>query len=175
MELSGIGPSPSLKVQPTLRHAVIPLIAMAAMWVVGTGKTPVRAELLLLAATAAAGLVGLGLGLKWTQMQSGIIRSMLRGMPAMLVVVCVGALIASWLSAGTIEMIIYYGLAAVSPKGFLVTACLAACLVSTLTGTSYGTAGTIGVALMGIAHGLGVSPGAAAGAVVAGSYFGDKI
>jgi NhaC family Na+:H+ antiporter len=44
-----------------------------------------------------------------------------------------------------------------------------------VTGTSYGTAGTIGVAFMGIAHGLGVPLGQAAGAIVAGAYFGDKI
>jgi NhaC family Na+:H+ antiporter len=44
-----------------------------------------------------------------------------------------------------------------------------------LTGTGYGTIGTIGVAFMGIAHGLDVPPGEAAGALVAGAYLGDKI
>ncbi len=72
-------------------------------------------------------------------------------------------------------MIIYYGLGMISPRMFLVTASLATGVVSVLTGTGYGTIGTVGVAFMGIAHGLGVPPGQAAGALVAGAYLGDKI
>jgi NhaC family Na+:H+ antiporter len=48
-------------------------------------------------------------------------------------------------------------------------------VVSVITGTSWGTIGTIGVALMGIAVGLGINPALTAGAIVAGSYFGDKL
>jgi NhaC family Na+:H+ antiporter len=62
-----------------------------------------------------------------------------------------------------------------SPRFFLVTSCVICSLVSVFTGPSWGTAGTVGVALMGVAAGLGVSPGAAAGAVVSGAYFGDKL
>ena len=69
----------------------------------------------------------------------------------------------------------FYGLKIISPKLFLVTACIVCSVVSLFTGTSWGTVGTMGVAFMGIAHGLGIPPGAAAGAIVAGSYFGDKL
>ena len=72
-------------------------------------------------------------------------------------------------------MITYYGLGLISPGMFLVTAAIAAGIVSVLTGTGYGTIGTVGVAFMGIAHGLGIAPGPAAGALVAGAYLGDKI
>lgn len=72
-------------------------------------------------------------------------------------------------------MMIYYGVQIVSPKWLLVTAFLITCLVSVATGTSWGSVATMGVALMGIASALGVNPAATAGAVIAGSYFGDKI
>ena len=48
-------------------------------------------------------------------------------------------------------------------------------IVSLVTGTSWGTVGTVGVALIGVAGGLGVPMGAAAGAVISGAYFGDKL
>lgn len=72
-------------------------------------------------------------------------------------------------------MIIYYGVQIVNPKFMLVTALFASAILSVVTGTSWGAAGTIGVAMMGIAGGLGVSLPATAGAVVSGAFFGDKL
>ena len=76
---------------------------------------------------------------------------------------------------GAIPMIINYGIQIVNPRFMLVTAFLSSALLSIVTGTSWGAAGTIGVAMMGIAGGLGVSLPATAGAVVSGSFFGDKL
>jgi len=90
-------------------------------------------------------------------------------------VISVGTLIGSWLASGTIPLLIYYGMKLISPKMYLVTACVICSLISLCTGTSWGTVGTVGVALIGIAKGLGIPAGPAAGAIVAGAYFGDKI
>jgi NhaC family Na+:H+ antiporter len=79
------------------------------------------------------------------------------------------------MASGTIPMVIYYGLKLISPKFFLVTACLVCSITALATGTSWGTVGTIGVAFIGIAMGLGIPLGPAAGAIVAGAYFGDKM
>jgi NhaC family Na+:H+ antiporter len=87
----------------------------------------------------------------------------------------VGVLIGTWMASGTIPMVIYYGLKLISPKFFLVTACFVCSLVALATGTSWGTVGTVGVAFIGIAMGLGVPLGLAAGAIVCGAYFGDKM
>nr|MCR5374693.1 Na+/H+ antiporter NhaC [Lachnospiraceae bacterium] len=46
---------------------------------------------------------------------------------------------------------------------------------SVATGSSWGTVGTMGVALMGIALGLDMSLPITAGAIVSGAYFGDKM
>lgn len=87
----------------------------------------------------------------------------------------VGGLIGSWMVGGTIPMLVYYGLKIISPEYLVLTSFLVTCMVSLCTGTSWGSAGTIGVALMGIATGMDANLAAVAGAVVSGAYFGDKI
>lgn len=161
--------------QPSFLQSLTPLIAIAVFLSVGYGVFELRIEILLIAAAAVAGIIAVRLGYSYKEIENGILESMLKGMPAMLVVIVVGALIGSWIAAGTIPLLIYYGLKIISPGLFLVTACIVSSCISLVTGTSYGTAGTIGVAFMGIAHGLGVPLGQAAGAIVAGAYFGDKI
>jgi NhaC family Na+:H+ antiporter len=160
---------------PTFLEAVMPLIAIAVFLGVGYGLLRLRAEVLLIAAAAVAGLIGRRLGYSYRELEAGIIASLSKGMPAMLIVIVVGALIGSWIAAGTIPMLIYYGLEIISPRFFLLTAYIVCSFVSLVTGTSYGTAGTLGVAFVGIAHGLGIPLGQAAGAIVAGAYFGDKL
>jgi Na+:H+ antiporter, NhaC family len=175
METGLITPSSELKRTPNLGQALFVIVGTAVLIGIGFGFYKVKVEVLLVAATAVTGCMAKWLGLGWREMQAGMMQSILKGLPAMLIVVIVGALIGSWLAAGTIPMIIYYGLGMISPRMFLVTASLATGVVSVLTGTGYGTIGTVGVAFMGIAHGLGVPPGQAAGALVAGAYLGDKI
>ena len=84
-------------------------------------------------------------------------------------------IIGTWILGGIVPTLIYYGLQILSPALFLVAACLLCCVVSLATGSSWTTAGTVGIALMGVAAGLGVHPGMAAGAIISGAYFGDKM
>lgn len=163
------------KKQPTFIQALTPLITIAVFLSVGYGVLRLNAEILLIGAAVVAGLIALRLGYSYKEIETGIIASMMKGMPAMLIVIVVGALIGSWIAAGTIPMLIYYGLKIISPQFFLVTACIVSSIISVVTGTSYGTVGTIGVAFIGIAHGLNIPLDQAAGAIVAGAYFGDKI
>ena len=160
---------------PTLAESVAPLLAMGLFLGVGYGVLRLPAEVLLLAAAAIAGLIAHRLGYTYKEIENGILASMMKGMPAMLIVIVVGALIGSWIACGTIPMLIFYGLKLISPTFFLVTACVVCSVVSVVTGTSYGTVGTLGVALMGIAQGLDIPLGQAGGAIVAGAYFGDKL
>ena len=160
---------------PTLAESVAPLVAMGLFLGVGYGVLRLPAEVLLLAAAAVAGIIAHRLGYTYKEIENGILLSMMKGMPAMLIVIVVGALIGSWIACGTIPMLIFYGLKLISPTFFLVTACVVCSVVSVVTGTSYGTVGTLGVALMGIAQGLDIPLGQAGGAIVAGAYFGDKL
>ena len=161
--------------RPSLLISLIPLVTIGLFLGIGYGVYHVRSESLLVSAAFVTGIIAAGLGYSWKEMEEGIVESIAKAMPAMLIVITVGVLIGSWIACGTIPMLIYYGIKLITPRFFLVTACLVSSLVSLFTGTSWGTAGTIGVAFMGIAKGLGIPAGPAAGAIVAGAYFGDKL
>ena len=161
--------------EPSLAVALIPLIVMGLLLGVGYGIYQIRPQVLLVAAAFITGCLGLFLRFKWKEMEEGIVNSIHKAMPAILIMLCVGILIGSWIACGTIPMVIYYGLKLISPKFFLVTACFVCSITSLATGTSWGTIGTLGVAFTGIAMGLGIPLGPAVGAIVAGAYFGDKM
>jgi NhaC family Na+:H+ antiporter len=160
---------------PGFGVALVPLVAMALLLGVGYGVYKIKAQVLLVTAATITAVLGLLLGFEWKDMERGIVDSIHKAMPAILIMLSVGILVGSWMASGTIPMVIYYGLKLISPKFFLATACLVCSVVAVASGTSWGTIGTVGVAFIGIAMGLGIPLGPAAGAVVAGAYFGDKI
>ncbi len=168
-------PDPNPHRRPNLLEAFLPFVVMAALVGVGYGIYGLRIEILLIAAATVAGLVASRLGYTWAELQAGIVEGIAKALPAVLILVSVGALISTWILAGTIPLLVQLGLHSISPRFFLLTACLICSIISLCTGTSWGTVGTMGVALMGVAQGLGIPPGAAGGAIVAGAYFGDKI
>ena len=155
--------------------ALIPLVSMMLLLAVGYGLYQIKPQVLLVAAAFITGTLGFLLHFRWEVMEKGIVESISKAMPAILIMLCVGVLVGSWIAAGTIPMIIFYGLKLISPNLFLVTACFVCSLTSICTGTSWGTIGTLGVAFMGIAIAQGIPMGPAAGAIVAGAYFGDKM
>jgi NhaC family Na+:H+ antiporter len=163
------------KKKPSLLLSLIPLLIMALFLGIGYGIFRVKAEVLLIATAFISGLLGMRLGYTWKEMEEGIVESVRQAMPAMLIVICVGLLIGSWISSGTIPMLIFYGLKIIDPGYFLLTACVVCSVVSLFTGTSWGTVGTIGIAFIGISKGLGIPLAPTAGAIITGAYFGDKI
>ena len=93
----------------------------------------------------------------------------------LLILLCVGMLSGSWMISGIVPTLIYYGVQMMSPQFFLVSSCAICALVSLSSGSSWTTIATIGVALLGIGHALGVSEAWTAGAIISGAYFGDKM
>ena len=122
-----------------------------------------------------AAVVAIAHGYKWQYLEAGILASINRSMQAMLILMVVGLLIGSWIASGVVPAMIYYGLMILSPGIFLFAGCILACIVALATGSSWTTAGTIGIALIGVGQGLGIDPAMTAGAVVSGAYFGDKM
>ncbi len=161
--------------QPNIFIALVPVVIMMLLLIVGYGVYHMKAQVLLITAAFLTGIIALFLKIKWPELEKGIVTNINKAMPAILIMLTVGILVGSWIIAGTIPMIIYYGLKIISPQYFLVTASFVCSLVSVATGTSWGTIGTLGVAFIGIATALGMPLGASAGAIVAGAYFGDKI
>jgi NhaC family Na+:H+ antiporter len=122
-----------------------------------------------------AALVAKANGYKWAFLEQAVVATISRSMQAILILMTVGILIGTWLAAGVIPTLIYYGLAIMSPGIFLFAACIICSIVSLVIGTSWGTTGTMGVAFRGIGLGLGINPAITAGACVSGAYFGDKM
>ena len=94
---------------------------------------------------------------------------------AIVILFLIGAVSGTWTVSGIVPTFIYYGVKIISPKVFLLTACIICALVSVTIGSSWTTIATIGVALLGIGKALGFSDGMIAGAIISGAYFGDKI
>ena len=129
----------------------------------------------LILAACVAGIVAVANGWKWAYLEQGILASINRSMQAILILAIVGCMISAWMAAGTIPSMMYYGIKVISPKVFLLTACILCSVVSLATGSSWSTAGSMGVALIGVGTALGFPTVMTAGAVVSGAYFGDKM
>ncbi len=123
----------------------------------------------------AAAAMALYLGYDWDTIETAMKDGIYNALQAIMILAIVGVLIGIWLLGGVVPAMIYYGLKLLSPSIFLIAALLICSITSLATGTSWGTMGTMGLALMGIATGLGIPAPMAAGAIISGSYFGDKM
>jgi Na+:H+ antiporter, NhaC family len=174
MSVSEKESTPSTKpIRPAV--AVIPVVFLiAALFVtIVVLKEDPHIPLLLAAAVAAA--VGVLHGHRWPAIQKGMIHGISLAMGAVLILMVVGTMIGTWISGGIVPAMIFYGLKILSPGIFLVATLVICSIVSVGTGSSWSTAGTVGVALIGVGQGLGIPPAMVAGAIVSGAYFGDKI
>ncbi len=163
------------KKELNLGLALLPIVAMLMLLVIGYGQYKLPIESLLLVSAAVATAVAYWQGYHWVEIIDAIVAKLAKAMPVILILICVGGMIGAWMLSGTIPYMVYWGLKLISPQYIVITAFLITCATSVCTGTSWGTAGTVGVALMGVAAGLDVSLPATAGAVVSGAYFGDKL
>lgn len=160
---------------PSFALALLPILVMFSLLIIGYGLLGLRIEALLLISAAITGVIAFKMGYCWDEIMGAIVAKLAKAMPVILILVAVGGLIASWMISGTIPYMVYWGLRLISPQYILIGAFFVTSVVSVFTGTSWGSAGTVGIALMGVAAGLDVSLPAAAGAVVSGAYFGDKL
>jgi NhaC family Na+:H+ antiporter len=166
--------------QPTLMQALIPVISLILMLFLsvklfGSDSSAGPNQIVLTLGAAIAAIVAIQNGIAWDDVLAAIIDGIGTSMGAVLILLSVGGLIGTWLLAGTVPSLIYYGLEILSPQWFYVAACVICAVAALSTGSSWTVAGTLGVALIGVAMGLGLSPAIAAGAIISGAYFGDKM
>ncbi len=161
---------------PSLLVSLVPALALIILLFVSIGLLGGSGHIPLIAAAAiAAVLASAAMGLRWRQIESGLIESVSHALPAIFILMAVGLLIGVWIASGVVPLLIYYGLQILAPSYFLAAACAACAVISLATGSSWSTAATAGLALIGVGSALGVSEGMTAGAVVSGAYFGDKL
>lgn len=164
------------KKKATLFDALIPIAFLMLFLGVSIFKFGSSPHVPLVGGTIIAGLVAVyKLGYEWQELEESMFSSIKMAMQAILIIMIIGILIGTWIISGVVPAMIYWGLEILSPSIFLVATTLICSVVSLATGSSWSTMGTVGVALLGIGQGLGIPNGLIAGAIISGSYFGDKL
>jgi NhaC family Na+:H+ antiporter len=151
---------------------------MGALLVIAAQLVPLTGELIvvvMLSAAAIAGMIAVRSGATFQDIQRVTGERFAGVLPAVLILLAIGMLISTWVMSGTIPYLVFWGVRLVDPQYLALTAFLSTALMSSCTGTSWGSAGTIGVAMMGTAAAVGAPLPVIAGAVVSGAYFGDKM
>ena len=151
------------------------LLLMASVLLFGSDSSAGANQIALVCGTAIAAGIGIRNGHSWKAIERAIVAGIGTAMPAILILLSVGSLIGAWMISGTVPTLIYYGLLVLDP-GFFYAACCLLCAITALAiGSSWTVAGTLGIALVGIAAALGQSIEVTAGAIISGAYFGDKM
>src|SRR6516164_2131738 len=160
--------------------AVLPVIVLIGLialtiWLFGISATDGPLQVALLLSAAFAALVALKSGYTSAAIADAAIGGVTTAMSAIFILLAVGALIGTWNMAGTIPTVVDYGVRLLNPTIFYLTTAAICAVVGMVTGSSWTTAGTLGVAFVGTSKVMDLSTAIAAGAVICGAYFGDKM
>ncbi|MEQ9423956.1 MAG: Na+/H+ antiporter NhaC [Cyclobacteriaceae bacterium] len=166
--------------EPSLLQALIPvsfltILLFINVWIFGSDSLDGSNQMVLLLASAVAGIVAIRLGVSWSRIEKKMVGSISSAMPSIIILLLIGSLSGTWMLSGIVPTMIYYGLQILNPTIFLFAAVVICAVVSIATGSSWSTIATIGIALLGIGRALGMSDGIIAGAIISGAYFGDKM
>ncbi|PAJ75103.1 Na+/H+ antiporter NhaC [Pseudoalteromonas sp. NBT06-2] len=170
---------PQTKV-PSLLDSLTPIVALLLMlatsvYLFSSDSSSGANQIALIMSACIAVLVAVKNGYKWKQLEAGIVKSVASVTGALLILFAVGALIGTWILAGTVPTMIYYGIQLLSPDYFYAASCLICAVIAICIGSSWTVSGTLGIALIGIAAALGLNIEITAGAIISGAYFGDKM
>jgi NhaC family Na+:H+ antiporter len=165
---------------PSLLDALLPVVVLIGLLALtiaffGIDATNGPLQVALLLSAAFASLIAFKNGYTVAAIRDATVGGVTTAMSAIFILLAVGALIGTWNMAGTIPTVVDYGIRLVSPTWFYVTTAVICAVVGMVTGSSWTTAGTLGVAFVGMAKVLGLPEAVAAGAVICGAYFGDKM
>jgi len=166
-------PHPLIAIVPV---AVLIVFLSVVIALFGSDSLSGGSQIALLMGMAVCVCISMGFyRVPWSRFETQIKKTLGEVSITLLILLCVGMLSGSWMISGIVPTLIYYGVQVMSPQFFLISTCIICALVSLLSGSSWTTIATIGVALLGIGHALGISEAWTAGAIISGAYFGDKM
>jgi len=180
LSCSSTRPTMTAEKQPSLLMSFIPLVFLMVLLATnvayyGDDSLGGANQMALLLSGGVATLISILDGRSWDKLFGGVVGSISSALPALIILLMIGALAGTWMVSGVVPAMIYYGLDVLNPTIFLFATCFVCSIVSLATGSSWTTVATVGVALMGIGRLLGFSDGMIAGAIISGAYFGDKM
>ncbi|PIE67537.1 MAG: Na+/H+ antiporter NhaC [Deltaproteobacteria bacterium] len=162
-------------IKPSFGFSIAVMSVIVVMLVGGLSFLHVDMHMLLIACTIVVVLASIYLGHRWDDILDAIIHGISRALAAVLFFILIGMAVGAWVASGTVPALIYYGLNLLTPMLFLPAGLIIGSIASLATGSSWSTAGTVGVALMGIGLGMNIPAPLIAGMVISGAYFGDKM
>ena len=160
---------------PHLWEALISILGLIVFISLAIVRYEADPHVPILLGVLVAAIIGLKAGFTWKEIETGMLNGITNALQAIVILAIIGILIGVWILSGVVPTMLYYGLKILHPNIFLLAALIICSITSLATGTSWGTAGTIGIALIGIGEGLGFPLPVVAGAVLSGAYFGDKM
>lgn len=160
---------------PPLWLALIPIIVTAISLFFSVIILDTEPHFALVLGSATAGLCAYIYGYPWSTIRDGFKDAIARTLPSLVILLIIGMLMSVWLASGIVPVMMYYGFEIISVKWFLVVIFLLCSGMSLISGSSWSTIGTLGVAAIGMSEGMGVPLEYAAGAIVSGAFFGDKL
>lgn len=163
------------KRQPTTLSALLLVILVFFVIIYGVMVRGLPVEAVLITAGVLATIFAMIHGANWEGIMGAMSEKIKKSLVAILVLYSIGLVIGTWVMSGTIPYFIYLGLDIINPQYLYVMSFLGLAIVSVCIGSSFSSAGTLGVAIMGIAAAMDVNLAITAGAVVSGAYFGDKL
>lgn len=154
---------------------VLMIMLVSAVLYFGDNSIGGPVQVVLMVAALFAGGVGVLHGVGWRTLERGAAKSLSQAATPIFILLAIGGLIGVWLAAGIIPTLISYGAGLLNPDWFYVACLGVSAVVAVVVGSSWTTAGTVGIALIGLAGAAGLSLPATAGAIISGAYFGDKL
>ncbi|MDR5659638.1 Na+/H+ antiporter NhaC [Serpentinicella sp. ANB-PHB4] len=160
---------------PSFWISLVPFIVMGLSLGVSVFLYDTEPHSSLILGTITVAAIGYYYNHSWDQIEKSIVSSISRAISAIIILLIIGMLIGTWIASGVVPALMYYGFYVFSETWFLPSILVLCSFISVVTGSSWTTAGTIGVAAIGIGQGLGIPAHIIAGAVVSGAFFGDKL
>lgn len=159
---------------PTIAEACIGLLLVSAAVVVGL-KLGIGSQMALFLGAIVAILTALYFRVPWAEIQKAMLKVMSDSLVPIVILMIVGIMVGAWIIGGTVPSLMYFGLKLCSPGIILPLTFILCAVMAVFTGTSFGSVATMGLALTGVAMGMGLPVHIVAGAVVSGAWFGDKL
>lgn len=164
------------KENPSVLFSFFPLFLLVVMVITANTLLDASPHIPMLTVTFITSLLSMKvLGYKWKELEDGMKNTINNSMSAIIILMIVGVVVGTWMQSGIVPTMIYYGMKILNPKLFLPSALLICSIVGVSIGNSWTTVATVGIALVGIGTSMGYSLPLVAGAIISGSYFGDKM
>jgi len=171
--MSTDSPTHSSQLDPKLAFLMAGIVLLImGVTMISFGWVP---HLSLLLAICFLLLMGMMRGLSFNHLQSEMAAGMVSGSGAIYLFFFIGLMVAALMMSGAIPTLMYFGFELISPRFYYISAFVLTSIIGITLGSSLTTVATLGVAFIGMSNAFDANVAIAAGAVVSGAFFGDKM